>query len=566
MLIEEAMHARRPGKLPAAARFYCFLIAILFIPACGSSVRHSGTGNRGPDGGPRLADLPEGIFDQILDPANVADPIAKTTAAIVKVERPVGDVLGTGFFLGDGSTLVTNAHVLGPQECLATGCTIRIHSGQFKGKSNLTSSTWLTLVPHAYSKSFDMAVFQTYVDRAATKKYTHPAFFPFDAAAIQRAEVTLKTGSGVALVGHPLGYLIKITKGRIASLSGSFISSELLTMAGTSGGPIVNDQGDFLGLHHRGTQKLEYLRNKGYFGISLATDLRAIAHELTPVVRDLGLKVFLKAEDITSDDRLKLYAEALINGRSSGAPALAAAAAPASGSALAEKLWSFCAAGPGTGSVGSEVTDGGGPSPCVLAVKTLGCSSAERATEASTELPEGPEQLCPNPSQLDVWTKRFTERQSGVTAEGTQFWKITAALRIAPRPLSKAMVDAMADSWVNALKNDGISIGINEAVTVMDITHSDTVANQNVTTWFTDFRKTENYYYAYPQFLRGIFILGRDGFQSANTVRGQLQLTRKDPAATLLDTLLADYLDWRLETAAKGPIRGALSDSAYGLP
>jgi V8-like Glu-specific endopeptidase len=508
--------------------------------------------------------LPPGIFNQILDPSTVAGPIAKATAAIVKVERPAADILGTGFFLGDGSTLVTNAHVLGPQECLATGCTIRIHSGQFKGNSGQAASTWLTLVPYAFSQRFDMAVFQTFVDRAATRKYIHPAFFPFDQEAVKRAEGSTKVGANVALVGHPLGYLIKVTNGRIASLSGSFVSSELLTFAGTSGGTILDEQGNFLALHHRGTQKLDYLRNNGYFGISLSTDAQEIARQLNPVVRAAGLKVFLKAEDITSDELAKQYGEALINGNSTNAPVLVALPGPAGGSALAEKLWSRCTSGDSgsESSKSSTANETAAQSPCILAVRTLSCAE----TDGASDLPEAPQQICPNQSQKDVWMQRFAEREQSATTEGSLFWKVTAPLRITPKPEIKAKVDATVASWLSLLKNENISIGINEAVTVMDLTHSNKVGSQDVTNWFKDFRKTENYYYAYPQFLRGLFLLGRDGFESAAAARNQLQQTRKDPSATILDALLADYLDWRLDTVSKGPIRGSISDSVYGLP
>jgi hypothetical protein len=558
------MRSRMPRTLPSASQLIILLITLFVASSCGSSTRRSGAGDRDQNGGPRLVDLPPGIFDQILDPSAVTEPIAKATAAIVKVERPAADILGTGFFLGDGSTLVTNAHVLGPQECLATGCTIRIHSGQFKGNSGQTASTWLTLVPYAFSQRFDMAVFQTYVDRSATKKYLHPAFFPFDQDAVKRAEGSLKAGANVALIGHPLGYLIKVTKGRIASLTGSFISSELLTFAGTSGGTIVDEQGNFLGLHHRGTQKLEYLRNNGYFGISLSTDVQEVARQLSPVVRAAGLKGFLTAEEITSDDLATTYAEALINGNSSKAPVLTALPEPAGGSPLAEKLWSRCVSGDtNAGNSGSEMArESMGPSPCILAVRALGCSEQDVAAD----LPEGPQQHCPNQSQRDVWMQRFVEREQTATTEGSLFWKVTAPLRITPKSDSKSKVEATVASWLSLLKSDNISVGINEAVTVMDLTRFNKVGNQDVTIWFKDFRKTENYYYAYPQFLRGLFLLGRDGFESVPAARNQLQQTRNDPAATILDALLADYLDWRLETISKGPIRGSISDSVYGLP
>jgi hypothetical protein len=89
------------------------------------------------------------------------------------------------------------------------------------------------------------------------------------------------------------------------------------------------------------------------------------------------------------------------------------------------------------------------------------------------------------------------EREQSATTEGSLFWKVTAPLRITPKSELKAKVDATVASWLSLLKSENISIGINEAVTVMDLTHFNKVGSQDVTNWFKDFRKTENYYYAY---------------------------------------------------------------------
>jgi hypothetical protein len=97
----------------------------------------------------------------------------------------------------------------------------------------------------------------------------------------------------------------------------------------------------------------------------------------------------------------------------------------------------------------------------------------------------------------------------------------------------------------------------------MDVLRQSKVNSTDFAKAFASFRSVPKYYFQYQDFLRGLFILGRDGHLPLEQVDETLKATRQDPNATLGDVLVADELLWRLLAVRAGILNGLRSDSPW---
>lgn len=547
--------SRRPRKSTRQSALLLALMLVassLAVVSCGDGKGSSNDRQPPPSEGPRLADLPPGVFERLQDPPTEAEaPLARSARAVVKIERPSG-ILGSGFFVEDGRTLITNAHVLGPEACFAQGCTVRLHMRHFRGSTD-AESRWVTLVPYAYRPSLDLAVFRTAPSGPATQAYVHPERLLL--ATSDEGEA-LSRGQSVALAGHPSGHLLKIASGTLALAGTPFLSSELLTLPGTSGGPLLDAAGKVIGLHHRGTQNLNYLRNSGYFGVSLSTRASLLPREWASDERRSGLSAFASRDKVTQEDDLERYAEATAT-----SPQAPPAVATLGTTSRAEALWTLCNK---SSSSGEDTLSEESRAPfCQLAAALLDCSA--RAAQDTKQL--GAPLECPDAATRAVWRERFIKTGKASIGSNTIFWMVQAPLALEDDASVAGAAQTLVGEWlaVNGPK-EGRLLPVEDAAIAMDVLSSAVVGNDNYKSAFEQFRQVPQYYFEYQAFLRGLFVLGRDGELGATSVEATLASVRADPQAALGDVLLADHLRWRLETVLQNPIRGARTDSPYRLP
>jgi S1-C subfamily serine protease len=523
------------------------------ILGCGSDEGNN-RGSRNPNDGPRLLDLPPGVFDQLKDPADVPAPLAAAARAVVKIERPSG-VIGTGFFIGDGRTLVTNAHVLGPESCFLEGCTLRLHFGHYRGAGD-PDSRWVTVVPYAFRPGIDFAAYRT-VDAAGDpgKGFVSTDRLQLAGDAEQNL---LSSQAEVALAGHSSGQLLKFALGRVAFASGAFISSELLTLPGSSGGPLLNVEGQAVALHHRGTQNLDYLRNTGYFGVSLATRSSVVLQALNDPLRTRDLEAFRSQNATTSAELLRQHADAVASSTQFGA------VSPSNdGGAAAETLWTLCATTDESQGDGSSREAPAAETPslryCRMAAWLLECSNRG----VTDEQPDRSPLHCPSDDKRSLWLQRF-EGVGRQTREAERaFWMLRAPLQLFPQSERSARAQALVKQWLSSLTSGGKSLNVDEAAMAMDVLRQSKVNSTDFAKAFASFRSVPKYYFQYQDFLRGLFILGRDGHLPLEQVDETLKATRQDPNATLGDVLVADELLWRLLAVRAGILNGLRSDSPW---
>lgn len=190
-------------------------------------------------------------------------PIQAAAEAVVKIHT-VGEA-ATGAFVSSTGLLLTNNHVLGVDVCPADGCYVLLTLRHQRGAPPQDPISVFAM-PVAVSPGLDVALVQIYAGPGLPMLQT-PHFLsiePIDVASLQ--------GKHVHVVGHPEGHLKKWTSGTVVDASGEdWFETTAYVLPGSSGSPVLDDQGKLVGLVHRSPQGEDRITLKGYDVASVAT-------------------------------------------------------------------------------------------------------------------------------------------------------------------------------------------------------------------------------------------------------------------------------------------------------
>jgi hypothetical protein len=206
--------------------------------------------------GSATANLPH--FNDIT----TATPEIQAAARAVVRVRTAGEY-GTGFFISATGLLLTNNHVLGDPVCAVEGCYVDLTQMHQRGEPQQQPSTVFG-VPTTVNAGLDMAAVQFYDPNG--NQLDTPDFLSFDfhdPASLLNQHITI--------VGHPEGRLKKWTDGEVVDANGQWITTTAYTLPGDSGSPILNDQGQVVGLLHRGPTSEDLFSKTGVNMYSVGT-------------------------------------------------------------------------------------------------------------------------------------------------------------------------------------------------------------------------------------------------------------------------------------------------------
>ena len=175
---------------------------------------------------------------------NTATPEIQTAARAVVRLRTAAEY-GTGFFISPTGLLLTNNHVLGSPVCAAEGCYVELTQMHERGQPRQNPST-VFAIPATVNAGLDMAVVQFY-DQLNGIQLATPDYLSFDSH-----DPASLFDQHITIVGHPEGNLKKWTDGQVTDAYGQWITTTAFTLPGESGSPILSDQGQVVGLLHRG--------------------------------------------------------------------------------------------------------------------------------------------------------------------------------------------------------------------------------------------------------------------------------------------------------------------------
>lgn len=321
------------------------------------------------------ADLPN-----LNDIVTAPDAIQTAARAVVRI-RTAGQS-GTGFFISATGQLLTNNHVLGDTVCPVEGCYIGITFLHQKGQP-VQQPVNVFAVPVAVNAGLDMALVQLYNSPGGTE-LNSPDYLTFNSQSSSSL-----IGKHITIVGHPEGCLKKWTDGVVVNASGQWFQSTAYILPGDSGSPVLDDDGNIVGLIHRGPGSEDLFTTNSANMFSIGTASEAIMAALTAPLPNT--MIFISAATTTADflanDLVYLNAHATsvnTSGTSTAALSLLGNACDA-----AQARTDFI-------------------SPDDLQSALLPCYQAETWIECRTDISSGPYgAVCPTGSDATNWANRF---------------------------------------------------------------------------------------------------------------------------------------------------------------
>ena len=161
------------------------------------------------------------------DAINAETIIAKVMPAIVAIraDTPEGITTGTGFLVDSTGVIVTNLHVIEG----ATHVAIKLHSGEQYTQIRVAS----------FDQDRDLAIIRL------------PGF-SLPTVSLGNSD-NVKVGATVYAIGNPLGLEESVTKGIVSSIrvrdnGTKVIQTDSAASPGNSGGPLINEQGEVIGV------------------------------------------------------------------------------------------------------------------------------------------------------------------------------------------------------------------------------------------------------------------------------------------------------------------------------
>jgi V8-like Glu-specific endopeptidase len=256
------------------------LIASVFVIGCGGS--HL----------PSLSDI-----------ETAPQHIQNAGTAVVRIQTAGASATGT--FISGNGLLLTNNHVLGTKVCPLEGCFFRL---TFKHQLGVAPSDSVIVfgVPAAADVGRDVALIQVFTDATSGQRLGTADFLtPVDSATAE----SLK-GTSVYVVGHPEGRLKKWTQGTVVDSTGDWFETTSFILPGSSGSPVLNENGELVGIVHRSPTGEDLISSTSYDASSLGTSAEAIHAVGTLPAVMLSTQAMITADDLVTNNRVYLNARA----------------------------------------------------------------------------------------------------------------------------------------------------------------------------------------------------------------------------------------------------------------
>jgi endonuclease G, mitochondrial len=271
-----------------------------------------------PSWGPPLPELAASIGkERVVGPNNLQDVALVATAAgaaqfVARVGIQRGEqviALGTGFTISP-TLLMTNNHVL-PTTNSAAICVAQFDY-QLNALLEVLPEKTFRLRPDVFfHTNSDLDYTIVAIDRSGTRtsQIADFAWFP-----LREEQGKINRGEPVNIIQHPNGEYKKIavSDNRLLDLDGDFLLYTTDTEPGSSGSPVMNEQWEIVGLHHRGVPKRDAHGN--YLDVNGAVATRATPDDKIWWMGNEGTRTSALVSDIksiaaSSQDHRKILSE-----------------------------------------------------------------------------------------------------------------------------------------------------------------------------------------------------------------------------------------------------------------
>jgi hypothetical protein len=248
-------------------------------------------------------DAPNANPPKLNDLTSAEKPIRVAAKAVVRIQHPAG-LSGTGSFISDDGLMLTNNHVLGTEECAREGCLITLTFDHQRGEPSADPVDVFAVPEHA-DPGLDMAVLQLYTDDSLRRRLSTPDFLDFS----PRDSKEL-IGTRVTAVGHPLGRLKKWSSGTVIDADGSWFESTVFSLPGSSGSPMLDDEGKIVGLLHRGSDGFDLLTRTS----SNVSAIGTAAAALKPALDAPLPATMISLDDALTPEQVLAHSDAFLAG------------------------------------------------------------------------------------------------------------------------------------------------------------------------------------------------------------------------------------------------------------
>lgn len=238
-------------------------------------------------------DAPNANPPELYDITSGSSVVRAAARAVVRIQHPAG-LSGTGSFISRDGLMLTNNHVLGTEECAREGCRITLAFDHQRGEPQNPGFDAYAVPQHA-SPGLDMAVLQIYEDPSQKRRLATPDFLEFSPHDAKEL-----IGTKVTAVGHPLGRLKKWSSGVVIDADGEWFESTVFSLPGSSGSPMLDEDGKIVGLLHRGADGFDLLTRTSSNVSAIATAASALEAGLDAPLPDtlLSLDADLSAAQV----------------------------------------------------------------------------------------------------------------------------------------------------------------------------------------------------------------------------------------------------------------------------
>jgi hypothetical protein len=419
-----------------------------------------------------------------------AAPANIQTAARAVVRLRVSQGAGTGSFISSTGLILTNNHILGNEVCPIEGCYVEVSSMHQRG-TPYSDPVVRFAVPQAVDVGLDMAIAQLYTEKGGSQLNT-PNFLQFNP---QQAEQLI--GTHVNVVGHPEAHLKKWTEGTVVDSSGQWFIATAYILPGNSGSPLLDDQGQIVGLIHRGPTGQDLFTDVGVNEYSVGTASGPLTEAMNDPLPDtmLSVNAATTADAFVANNFIYLNAgmgTIPVSGVASSAYTLLASACDAALANVDPKspddLYSILF-------------------PCISGQAWIECRTERAAPDGSS---------CPSSAQ--AWVSRYQAvNQAWQSLFGAIEYSTVSFAIASLQPTEAAGVTAGAQSLQQALSasNPPLNFDLAYYLAAFNI---DTYAGQSVSDYFVNYSKVAHYELSAQQIAYGITWLVGNGLTSPQVI------------------------------------------------
>lgn len=250
-----------------------------------------------------------------------ASPAIQTAAKAIVLIQPPDGTSGTGFFLKENGRLVTNAHVLGPENCTREGCYTDLFFSFEHGAKPEKKEVFV--VPLFTDPHWDVSAFNVFIP---TKE--NPIAQRFEPAhGLEFSSLPTKglVSRELSLVGHPFGGLKRWSTTAVYEVQGDWCRSGHCTPSGYSGSPMLDSEGKIVGIVHRArdtgssTLSLEHVLHCSLF--SLSEGFRSALERIKGDVPSSNVRTFgslpfsgkINLDEVEAEDVLNPSVESMLS-------------------------------------------------------------------------------------------------------------------------------------------------------------------------------------------------------------------------------------------------------------